>query len=71
MDGSDGESKQSRRDKNGTEYRFKLAWWEEEGKCSVAMGNSFWIDSASSLLHFDGSHGEIIIPTKMMKFVIK
>jgi hypothetical protein len=68
--GSD-ENKTARRDKSGNAYRYKLAWWEEDGKCSVATGDSFWIDTSSSLLHFEGSHGEIIIPTKTLKFVIK
>lgn len=69
--GSDEEPRIVRRDKSGLEYRYKLAWWEEDGKCSVAIGNSFWIDTASALLHFEGSHGEIVIPTKTMRFVIK
>jgi len=61
----------TKREKNGKDFKFKLAWWEEDGKCSTAYGDEYWVDTASSILHFEGSHGEIVIPTKTMRFVIK
>lgn len=63
--GSDENDKQE-------QFRFKLAWQEEEGKpWCTARGNSFRYDTATCVLIFDGSHGEIILPTRTMKFVIK
>ena len=63
----------NRRDRFGNqrEYRFKLAWWEDENKCCIAYGDGYWIDTSSALLHFDGLQGEILIPTRTMKFVVK
>lgn len=71
MTGSDESGLAAKRMKDGTEYRFKLAWWEGDGKHGVAYGNSFRIDTSSGLLFFDGSHGQIILPTNTMRFIIK
>lgn len=71
--GSEDGSAAQYKEKDGKRYKYKLAWWENdnEGRCSIAYGDEYWTDTASSLLHFMGSHGEVVIPTKTMKFVIK
>jgi hypothetical protein len=51
--------------------KYKLAWWEDDTKCCTAYGDKYWIDTSSALLHFEGTQGEILIPTRMMKFVVK
>jgi len=53
------------------QFKHKLVWWEEQEKCCAAYGNDYWIDTSSAVLHFEGLKGEILIPTRMMKFVLK
>lgn len=64
---------------NGNErnskHLFKLVWWEDDTKSCVSWGirygECFWIDTASGLLHFSGSKGDVMLPIKTMKFVLK
>lgn len=57
--------------RRSAKHKFKLVWWEEESKSCTAYGDKLWVDTASCLLHFEGSHGEILIPIRTMKFVVK
>ena len=65
------ETKAFKRERFGKDYKFKLAWWEDENKCCTAYGDDYWIDTSSALLHFQGLQGEILIPTRTMRFVVK
>ena len=61
----------SRTEKRSNDFRFKLVWWEPGDKCGTAYGDGFWVDTTSALLHFSGSHGLIVLPTKTMTFILK
>jgi len=64
--------KRNKIDDKGNEYKYKLVWWEDESKRpGVAYGNEFFVDTSSCLLYFEGRDGQIIIPTRTGKFIVK